>query len=248
MNANNTTRSSTGRPTGSPFGILPNSSIHGGNGSLGSNYFANIVLGSNNNTSSGLPVFTLPGSPRSSFASEAFKSRAAMESGLTSLKSQSVSSPLQTGADVAKIASGAVATGLTASGVGTPVALAMQASQMAGEAVKHGLNASAQNSIGRDFISNQQQWSIGGAKAAETQYSLSQQRIANANTGASIGSLFGPLGALAGWYIGKGDAFSSQAGYQVSSFGGSVSASDAQASRALNADSAGGGSNLSDTL
>lgn len=169
-----------------------------------------------------------------------------MESAIGNVKQSTVVSPAVN--TTAQLASAAVGTGLAMSGVGTPVALAMQASQAVGSAVHGALLTDAQNSSGADYRANQNAWALGGNRAADNLYSSQQQRIANANSGASLGSLFGPIGALAGWFLGMQHSSQPGSEYKVGSFGGSVSASDSGVARSMNSDTATGQSTLQDTL
>lgn len=247
MNASNTTRNSSSGPAARAPGLLFNSSFSSGNNATRSNYATNIIIGNNLSSQAPAGSFMLPGPTSTSFASEASASRKAMESGIGAVKMQETSMPINNVASGLRTATGLASAGMMASGVGAPVALAMQLSQAVGSAVHSGLNTSTQNKIGQDFIHNQQQWAIGGSKAAESVQASQQQRLAAANTGASIGSIFGPLGALAGWYIGSSTGPSSKDSYQVGSFKGSVSASDSGASRAVSSDALTGQTTMQDS-
>ena len=246
MNAVNTSGSSATWLPSNSGRVLSQSSIPSSGRNPGSNYSTNLIIGNNLSAQPPAGRFMLPGPQRSSFANEAQKSRSVMESGLSAIKSQTVVNPaVATGI---RTAGQAASTALTMSGVGTPIGLAMQVSNMAGDAVSSALNTSASNTSGRDFVANQQQWAMGGIKSAQAVQTMQQERIASANTGASIGALFGPIGALIGWHAGMGNGSSAQSPYNIGTFGGSVSSSDYGAVRSANSDAASGTSTMQDNL
>nr|WAL01495.1 hypothetical protein [Electric ant polycipivirus 1] len=250
MNAVNPTGSFSSRAAGNFPSVLSDSGVPGGFRTLGSNYYSNLTLGNNlgGAQASGGAVFSSTTS--SSFASEAQKTRSLWESGMADLKNQSVTNPIDTATNIAEGASALASTGLAASGIGAPLGLAMQLSQAVGRSIQGSLSTSAQNTIGRDYQNNLQQWSIGGNKAADAVYNLQQQRAADANTGAAFGSIFGPFGALAGWWIGMQSSSANDPynAYKVNSFGGGISASDSGIAPSLNSDATTGESTMTDSL
>lgn len=249
MNALNTTGSPTGRASGGSISLLSQSSFYSRGGATGSNYAANLVLGNNLSSAPPSGSIMLPSTATSGFASEAYKSRAAMESASGGLKTQAISSPLDTATSIGKTTSAVASAGAMATGF-TPIALAMQVSQAIGEGIQASLNTSAQNTIGRDYQSNLQSWSIGGNKAAESTNVMQQQQLASANSGAAFGSIFGPVGALVGWWAGmqSSSAPSAYNAYQVGSFGGGVSASDSGVAPSVNSDAITGNSTMENNL
>lgn len=103
-----------------------------------------------------------------------------------------------------------------------PFALAAQASMAIGDAVTAGLTNSEQASISDRYQKTIQSHKVGSNLVASSQRENDQIKANYANAGATIGSLFGPIGALAGYYIGRSSAPSLQT-YNVDSFSGPVS-------------------------
>lgn len=248
MNAINPAGSSTGWSSAGTSGILSQSGLSRNGGSTGSYYASNLVVGNNNNPSTiGQSVMFSNGT---SFASEAYKSRNTMENAWSGVKSQSVTSPVSPGAQAAiGLATGVASAGVAAAGFG-PVALAMQVSQAIGTGIQSQLTASATQQTGANYQSNLRQWAIGGNKSADSYYMAQQQQTANATSGATIGAMFGPVGALIGWWAGMmSSSAPSQAGnYTVGGFGGQVSASDSGIAPSVNTDAATGNSTMIESL
>lgn len=153
----------------------------------------------------------------------------------------------QTGTAVARGVTGAVSTGAAAAGLG-PAAIAAQVSQQLGEAVASGYRSAAEASSRADYQHNIQQHGVAVRQNANAIKASQDTRIDRANTGAMIGSIFGPLGALAGHYIGQATAGTPSDTFKVDSFSGKIDPTDRGIVDASSTAGATGETTMTDTV
>lgn len=149
---------------------------------------------------------------------------------------------LSTGANVAKGASKA------ASSAAGPIGLAAQVSQALGEAVGSQLNVRDQGISQQDYQHNIQQYSVANSQNAKAIAGAQANAIANRSSAASIGSLFGPIGALAGYYGAKLTESGERGKVEVNSFAGGVDPTDSGIARSSSTANPSGKSDFKDSI
>lgn len=138
---------------------------------------------------------SIASSTRNSFLSDS-----SMTSSQASLKSSTLLNSAKTVNAAGKVASG------LATSFSPPLALATQASLAIADAITTGFTNSDQAQISQNYQKTIQSHKVGSSLVASSQRESEQVKANYGSAGSSIGAAFGPLGALAGYYIGKAAA------------------------------------------
>lgn len=118
-------------------------------------------------------------------------------SAATSTASETASAALGVGGTIAE-ETGVVAADAVAEGVAGPVGLALMANQQLGQAVASGMTSAEKTQSSKDLNQNLLQHGLNVDLNAQLIQSNQQATIQNQESGAFIGSMFGPIGALIG--------------------------------------------------
>lgn len=100
----------------------------------------------------------------------------------------------------------------------------------------------------KDFAKNSQVASVGNSQSASLIRNAQQDTINKNYNAAMIGSMFGPLGALAGHFVSSLVNQQETPVFQVDSFSGSVDPTDSGINRSLNSAAPSGTSEMTDSI
>lgn len=165
---------------------------------------------------------------------------------LAEKSAQSITSTAATETAVGAVSAGR-SLALTAAG-GPGVAMAAQAAQQVGQGIGNTLKANDESKSMKDFAKNSQIASVGNSQSAALIRNAQQDTI-NKNYNASmIGSLFGPLGALAGHFVSSLVNQQETPVFGVNSFHGEIDPTDSGINRSLNSAAASGKSEMVDSI
>lgn len=161
-----------------------------------------------------------------SFAGSALNSSKLLGANGATLAAQGnskISNALSIGNSAATLSKSATGVASIASG---PIGLAAQVSQGIGEAIGSSLRNRDEGISQKDYEFNSQQYSVGNQQNANAIRQSQKVSIDNRANAAGIGSLFGPIGALAGYFASSLLADSQRGVFNVNSFAGSVDPTD----------------------
>lgn len=136
---------------------------------------------------------------------------------------------------------------LSAGGM-APVAAAAQAAQQIGQGIGSTFKVNDESKANQDFVKNSQVASVGNSANASLIRNVQQDTINKNYNAAMIGSLFGPLGALAGHFVSSLANSQETPTLNVGSFGQGVDPADSGINRSLNTTAATGKSEMTDSI
>lgn len=189
------------------------------------------------------------GLSRDSFAGSAlYSSKTLGNLGATTAatsNSKLTSDILSTGATAAGVAKGASGVASAAAG---PIGLAAQVSQSIGEAIGSTLTARDQGIASKDTEHNRQQYSIANSQNTRAIADAQNNTINNRSNGAAIGSLFGPIGALAGYFAASLMSDQNRGVFHANSFEGAIDPTDSGIAASHSTALASGQTNFKDSI
>lgn len=214
------------------------------------NYLSNVIRGNNADPGSLGAMFTISSrSPTPSFASEALKSRSTWEGAKAhaGIGQTSVATSSQT-LEAAQQASSIVRTATSVGSGFHPALLAAQVAQEVGGAIASGYQQSETNQANKDYAQNIQLHTVGSRQSADAVRLSQQNKIDARATGATIGAMFGPIGALVGHFAGNLATENDNDRYKVDSFQGKVDPTDTAVAASLSTSATSGESLLQDNV
>ncbi|UXD80044.1 hypothetical protein [Linepithema humile polycipivirus 2] len=143
---------------------------------------------------------------------------------------------------------GAPAATKAAGAAAGPVSMAAQLAQDTGKAIGQGLEARDNARSAADFAHNSAQYSVASRQNATAIRAHQQSSIANNATGAMIGSLFGPVGALAGHFAASLLNDNNRTVFNANSFNGGVDPTDRGIAQSGSTAAPSGNSVMRDTI
>lgn len=198
-------------------------------------YFSNIAQASGQGSGVLSPQFNsgpnahpiLPVIPSPSFnKQQQFNSITSSELGQLNSQ-QNVSSGVNTsGVNSAVGAISGVRSALLSAGGMAPVAAAAQLSQQIGQGISSSLRLDAASKIQDNFTANINRGGIASMANAESIRAGQNIQADKNQNAATIGSLFGPVGALAGHFISQASANAQRPSVTVNTFGGQIDPTD----------------------
>ena len=129
-----------------------------------------------------------------------------------------------------------------------PVAMAAQAAQQIGQGIGSSLKANDESKMNMDYQKNSQVASVANSQNASLIRNAQQDTINKNYNAAMIGSMFGPLGALAGHFVSSLVNSQDRPVFGVGSFSGSVDPTDSGINRSLNTSAPSGNSEMMDSI
>lgn len=136
---------------------------------------------------------------------------------------------------------------LSAGGM-APVAMAAQAAQQIGQGIGSTLKANDEGKMNADYQKNSQVASVANSQNASLIRNAQQDTINKNYNAAMIGSMFGPLGALAGHFVSSLANSQDRPVFGVNSFSGTVDPTDSGVNRSLNTSAPSGNSEMVDSI
>lgn len=130
----------------------------------------------------------------------------------------------------------------------TPIGLALMVNQQLGSAVNQAMTSASSTQSNQDFVSNMQQHGLNVGIDAQLIRANQENTINRQDVGGSIGSLFGPLGALIGHSIAGVVSANPNLFYNSGSFSGAVNSSDLDIVASQSTQQVSGQSNLVDNV
>lgn len=129
-----------------------------------------------------------------------------------------------------------------------PAGVIAEVSKKIGEAIAEGTKARDTGNMRIDYQTNVTQNGPLARENAEAIRASQQQRIDNQYTGASIGALFGPIGALAGHFAGSLLSNAPRAIIEANSSSGKIDPTDTHIASSLSIRNPSGVSTMKDTV
>nr|UMO75670.1 MAG: hypothetical protein [Polycipiviridae sp.] len=223
------------------------------------NYFANITQASgtfnsppsSQSSGTGLQGYLQRTAPSTPTFTDNSGNRRNMPSGyhqvpIAEKTAQGITSTDTTSAIVGGVGAARTAA-LSAGGMG-PIAIAAQVSQQVGQGIGSSLKANDESKMMKDYAANSKVASVGNTQNAALIRNAQQDTINKNYNAAMIGSLFGPLGALAGHFVSSLVNTQDRPVFEANSFQGGVDPTDSGINGAQSTAAPSGRSEMQDSI